>query len=281
MDATVNPLPAIALGLRQGRAIPFLGAGLLEGGGSAVPTRPEALAAALGKRVPVPSRIRRNLTAAAQYIENFRHRKVLRKLMLEIFEQTPAPVPLQRLLAGMGEIPLIIDGWYDASLLEALAARADWGQVQGVSRAEHRDQWTVWFGADGLPALESAAAQWNTLVYKPVGCIRPSGNFLVSDSDFVEVLTEIDIQTPLPRRVQELRSGRGFLFVGYRFSDQISRTWARQVMKRSGGEHWAIIEEPLTPNEERFVAEQGIRVLPMSIAAFTEALSAQLELQPA
>jgi hypothetical protein len=29
--------------------------------------------------------------------------------------------------------------------------------------------------------------------------VRPAANFLVSDSDYVEVLTEIDIQTPIPR----------------------------------------------------------------------------------
>jgi hypothetical protein len=46
-------------------------------------------------------------------------------------------------------------------------------------------------------------------------------NFLVSDSDYVEVLTEIDIQTPIPAVVQQRRTGRNFLFLGCRFSNQL------------------------------------------------------------
>ncbi|OYV72242.1 MAG: SIR2 family protein, partial [Acidithiobacillus ferrivorans] len=84
-----------------------------------------------------------------------------------------------------------------------------------------------------------------------------------SDTDFVEVLTEIDIQTPIPEIVQQIRTGRHFLFVGCRFNDQLQRNFARQIMKRSSDRHWALIKAPLTRNEARFVREQGIQVLQM------------------
>ena len=107
-------------------------------------------------------------------------------------------------------------------------------------------------------------------LYKPLGSIVPAKNFIVSDSDFVEVLTEIDIQTPIPPRVQELRTGANFLFMGCRFDHQLTRTYARQVMKRSSGKHWAIIEGPLTRMEQKFIAEQNITRIDMTLAQFVE-----------
>ena len=83
----------VASALQAGTVVPYLGpeALLLAAANLQIPSNPAALAERLTRRVAVPSRIRRNLTAAAQYIENFRHRKTLRKLMLEAFALPAQP----------------------------------------------------------------------------------------------------------------------------------------------------------------------------------------------
>ena len=61
-------------------------------------------------------------------------------------------------------------------------------------------------------------------------------------------------------------------FFGCRFRDQLTRTYARQVMKRSAGPHFAVLPAAeLTRNELRFIAEQGIAVIdrPLADAAAT------------
>ena len=103
----------------------------------------------------------------------------------------------------------------------AFAGNSDWAQIQGVSRAEVREGWYLCYDAAGAPLPEAGAAACRTLVYKPLGGVQPAGNFIISDSDFVEVLTEIDIQTPIPTEVQTLRTGKSFLFLGCRFNDQL------------------------------------------------------------
>jgi hypothetical protein len=95
---------------------------------------------------------------------------------------------------------------------------------------------------------------------------------LVSDSDFVEVLTEIDIQTPIPEAVQKLRTGRHFLFLGCRFATQLDRIFARQIMKRSSAKHWAVLPEQPTKNEARFLAEQNIERIALPLRDFAAAL---------
>ncbi|HUW49424.1 MAG TPA: SIR2 family protein [Sulfuricella sp.] len=271
MDAIMHE---IAAALGAGNVVPYLGPELLDRSGeSLVPSTFEGLASRLSARVTVPFKIRANMTATAQYIENFKHRKTLVAVMKEVFQPPVVPSALHRYFASLPNLPLLVDTWYDAAAQAALAGRPSWGQIQGVSRAEHRDIWVKYYCADGSEGDESQAKEWETVLYKPFGSIAPSANFIVSDSDFVEVLTEIDIQTPIPPRVQALRTGRSFLFVGCHFRNQLERAYARQIMKRSGdGPHWAVLPGELTKNEVKFLEEQNIQRLDMTPADLFVAL---------
>jgi len=269
---TVHELPPeVAEGLIAGRLAPYLGPGMLslcEGGGP--PSDPLALAAVLTAKVSVPGKIRNRLTAAAQFIENFKHRKTLVKAMGEAFTTQASPSALHRWIAALRS-PLIVDAWYDDTLHALLAAtRSDWAEVQGLSQSEHFGTWVGWYDAQGASRPDPVAAP--TLFYKPWGGHAPAGNYLVSDSDHVEVLTEIDIQTPIPVLVQERRASLGFVFLGCRFNDQLPRAFARQIMKRSQGPHFAVLAEEPTRMEARFLAEQRITRIALPLASLATTL---------
>ncbi|MBG7618110.1 SIR2 family protein [Herbaspirillum sp. AP02] len=281
MPTTEDTLQDLFDALTKGELIPYLGPGLLrQVPDGPLPDSQEKLAALLAAQVTVPHKIRNRLTATAQFIENFKHRKSLVQLMQGAFSAALPPLPLQQALAGMPEIPMIVALWYDDAMRNAMLAsgRDDWGQVQGLSQSEHFGTWYQYYDGSGQAVQESIVSSWNTLLYQPVGAHAPAANYLVSDSDFVEVLTEIDIQTPIPAHVQALRQGRHFLFIGCRFNDQLQRSFAHQITKRSSARHWAVLAEPPSRNEQRFLEEHGIEVLPMETADFSALLCAQLGL---
>lgn len=262
-------LRALAAEIAAGRIIPYLGPGVLDvGQRTSAPTTPEALAMELHKRVPVGAKLRGNMWGTAQFIEQRRHRKSLIGFMSDIFKTPVEPGPLHTWLAGL-KIPLVVDTWYDGALAAAFkaAGRHDFAELQGVTRAmEHRDIWTKAYGPDGREIDLEAASEVPTILYKPHGSVSPAQNYLVADSDYVEVLTEIDIQTPIPDIVKRRRKARGFLFVGCRFDDQMLRTYARQIMKRSGLPSYIVLDFEPTRMEERFLAEQGIEPLRCDLA---------------
>jgi SIR2-like domain len=272
----------IARQLETGGVIPYMGAGMLSlCEGVQVPATPAALAAVMTAKVSVPHKVRAKLTQAAQFIENFKHRKSVVMLMDEAFATAPVPSPLHLALAGSGAT-LFVDTWYDDAMLAAMKAahpQGGWHQLQGLSQSEHFGQWTADYDAEGHIA-DTPATDATTLLYRPIGGRSPVGNYLVSDSDYVEVLTEIDIQTPIPAVVQERRKGRHFLFIGCRFDDQLTRSFARQIMKRSSDTHWAVLPGEPTRMEARFLEEQGITRIPLTLPAFgqslTDALQAEL-----
>lgn len=158
--------------LTEGRIVPYLGPGLLDlMPACPVPVSPEALVEKLVAKASVPHKIRKNLTAAAQFIENFKHRKTVTQLMSEAFQADVAPTLLHRYLADLPELPLVVDVWYDNAMQTALAARDSWGQVQGVSQAEHFGNWVQYFQADGALVTEADAQHWSTVLYRPLGSV--------------------------------------------------------------------------------------------------------------
>jgi hypothetical protein len=278
---SVSHLPAaVAQGLATGTLAPYCGPGLLAlCSGTTPPADPPALAAVLTAKVSVPGKIRNRLTAAAQFIENFKHRKTLVGAMDAAFSLPATPSPLHAWLAAQPS-PLLVDTWYDDTFRGALAGRSDWAEVQGLSQSEHFGTWVGWYGADGSASPDPLAP--TTVLYKPWGSHGPAGNFLVSDTDFVEVLTEIDIQTPIPALVQQRRASLGFVFLGCRFNDQLPRAFARQIMKRSAGPHYAVLAETPTRMEERFLDEQGITRIALPLDQVAAALIASSpQAQPA
>ncbi|CCD84334.1 conserved protein of unknown function [Bradyrhizobium sp. ORS 285] len=257
--------------LKAGKVVPFLGPAVSEQSGAAVPMNPEALAAFFGTKVALPRRAKGNAWASAQHIESTRHRSTVTVLMAEAFAAPVAPTPLQQYLASL-PLPMIVDSWYDGAMRTALAGRSDWGEVQGITRAHiGEDRWYRFYDAAGGESDREKASGWTTLLYKPHGGITPAKNFLITDADYVEVLTDIDIQTPIPDTVKDRRTDRGFLFIGCRFNDQLLRTYGRQVIKRSGSEHYVLVEpDTLSKNELKFFIAERLIPIAIPLARATE-----------
>lgn len=270
-------LAQIGADLADGKLIPFLGPDVLAlDGEPVVPAGARELSLRLTSKVGVPGRIKHNLWHSAQYIESHKHRVTLDKMMAEVFKTVPAPNALHLWLAGLGRLPMVVDTWYDGAMKAAFEARSrkDWGIVQGTSKARRLDG-GCWFRAvspDGAILADDDAAGWTTVLYKPHGAAQPTGDVLVSDADYVEVLTDIDLQTPIPQVVKDRRAASGFVFLGCRFYDQILRTFARQIIKRSTGPRYAVVPDDLTRNEVKFLEIEGIQPLTMPLAEAVAAM---------
>ena len=107
-------------GLKKGRIVPYLGPHVLEMVPDVpVPATPEALVALLVAKATVPHKIRNRLTQAAQFIENFKHRKSVVALMNEAFATVPTPSPFHNWIAQIAP-PMVVESWYDDTMIQAL-----------------------------------------------------------------------------------------------------------------------------------------------------------------
>lgn len=255
-----------------GTRIAYLGpeVSALSGGGA--PTTPAELCARIEAEIRAPRRAAGNLWSVAQYVESRKFRATLDDIVRRAFDVAPAQSnPVHDWLAGCRP-PMVVDTWYDDGILGAFG-KGDWGLVQGVSRnGEWIDIFTRAYDSIGQEVPDADPA-WGSLIYKPHGLARAGSSYLMSDSDYVEVLTEIDIQRPIPQEVQNRRTGRPFLFLGCRLDDQMLRIFARQIAKRSAPGHIAVMPGPLTRMEGKFLAELGIRWLDLPVSTVSDALT--------
>ena len=279
---------AIRSALAEGALVPYIGPGVLAltGANCPIPASHEALAARLTATTSVPHKLRTNLTGAAQFIENFKHRKTVVALM-----ETPSPqkwhrpsctgswpssrrcrcwcTPGTTTCRSAGWRNELTGAWCRGSVRRSISAN---GRGTTAPTAPSPTTCTAWQTTRRCitrrrwrPGGRCSTSRWARS--------RPAANFLVSDSDFVEVLTEIDIQTPIPEAVKNIRVGRHFLFLGCRFATQLERSFAHQITKRSSDLHWAVLPETPTRNEARFLAQHGIERIPLPLATFVAELA--------
>jgi SIR2-like domain len=253
---------AVRAGFTEQNLAPYIGPGLYASSAE-VPNSEAALAAFIGKKLALPKRARSNFWAAAQYVESQKHRATIVAYMAEAFATATRATPFHEYLAGL-PLPLIVDTWYDGGLRTALQKRSDWIEVQGISRAGiGESRWLRAYDPAGAEVALERASQAKTVLYKPHGSVTPAKNFLASDADYVEVLTEIDIQSPIPEVVKDRRAKLGFVYLGCRFHDQTLRIYARQITKRSKGPHYVVIDPAIgaSPNERRILKEMEANVI--------------------
>ena len=112
---TTEAVETIRQDLASGLVIPYLGAGVLAlaGENCPLPASPEVLVDRLTAKASVPHKIRKNLKAAAQFIENFKHRKTVVKAMTEAFAADVQPTALHQHLASIPALKLLVHAWYD------------------------------------------------------------------------------------------------------------------------------------------------------------------------
>jgi hypothetical protein len=98
--------------------------------GNPLPDSQDALVVHLTAKASVPHKIRNNLGAAAQFIENFKHRSTVTNSMTEAFSSEAQPTSLHTLLMSVAALPLVVHAWYDDLPQKALRPRSGWGSSQ-------------------------------------------------------------------------------------------------------------------------------------------------------
>ena len=112
--------------------------------------------------------------------------------------------------------------------------------------------------------------------FKPMGSPLPEPNFIASDADYVDFITELMGGFAVPAFLKRRREGLRYLFLGLRMLRDTERMVLSDLIYANAGEPagWALIPEP-TAKEERFCARQGIEVIEADVEDFLAAVDEQ------
>jgi hypothetical protein len=112
------------------------------------------------------------------------------------------------------------------------------------------------------------------ILFKPLGTPLPESNYIASDADFVDYITELMGGFAIPSFVKRMRQNKRYLLLGLRLNRDTDRMVFSDVIFGAGKPAgWALIPHP-TDKEKRYLGKMGIEIVNADVADFLTAAQA-------
>lgn len=260
-------LDQIRAGLAAGEIVPFIGADALSDvtnnkTGSKIPATSDELILALNNGQPMSPRLMYEFPRAAMNIELKRGRVAVNRALEGIYaDRGWSEAALHQWLTGL-KLPYIIDLNRDTGLQQAWADRPH-TLIVGIARIAGGLRYKLFrHDGSGYTAAEDGGIDPAApILFKPCGTPWPEPNWIASDADFVDYITELMGGFAIPPYLKERRKGLRYVVLGARLNrDTIRMLLADFIYGAASPAGWALIPGA-NDKEKRFCARIGLEVL--------------------
>jgi hypothetical protein len=258
----------ILSGLADGSVVPYLGAGALAGvvntgSGQPIPADSDSLILAMNGGKPMAPKLMYEFARAAMNVELKRGRAVLTRFLDATYRDTAwSESSLYNRLAGLS-LPYVVDTNRDTLLQKAYADRPH-TLIVGVARIAGNDYRFKIFHHDGSGYRSIGQEAVDTtlpILFKPLGTPLPESNYIASDADFVDYITELMGGFAIPAFVKRMRAGKRYLLLGMRLNRDTERMVLSDIVYGAGRPAgWALIHNA-TDKEKRFLDKLGMELI--------------------
>jgi hypothetical protein len=265
-------------GLSEGCVVPYLGPGGLDGvidpaSGRAIPADSDSLILAMNNGQPMAPKLMFEFPRAAMNVELKRGRSTLNRFLDTTYRDTPWSNSALHSWLAQQKLPYVVDANRDTQLQMQYAATPH-TLVVGVARIASKEYRFRLFHYDGTSysAVEQEAVDTRLpILFKPLGTPLPESNYIASDADFVDYITELMGGFAIPSFVKRMRQNKRYLLLGLRLNRDTDRMVFSDIIfgadKPAG---WALIPHP-TDKEKRFLGRLNIEIVNADVADFLTA----------
>ena len=267
MDAVLKQ--KIIQGISSGSIIPYLGAGALAGsvsvpGGDPIPADSDSLIYAMNNGSAMAPKLMYEFPRAAMNLELKKGRNFITRTLNKIYAETEwTRSPVHQWLSTIHP-HYIIDINRDTQLQESYSNMPH-TLIVGLARIGGTNyRFKLFSYADGSYSETTPEAVDTSLpiLFKPMGTPVPEANYIASDADYVDYITELMGGFGIPSFLKEYRIGKQYLFIGLRMTRDTERMVLSDIIyaadKPTTG--WALIAEP-NDKERRFCKKMGIEII--------------------
>ena len=253
-------------GLMSGEIVPYLGPGVLVdvrnvATGAPIPADSHSLILAMNDGKPMSPKLMYEFPRAAMNVELKRGRSAVSKFLTRTYADTAwtrgAVHDWLRDLAPH----YVIDVNRDTQLQDSYSGVAH-NLIVGVARiggTDFRYKLYLWDGSNYVKA--SVVLPELPILFKPMGTPLPEANYIASDADYVDFITELMGGFSIPPEVKTLRTGKQYLLMGLRLNRDTERmVMADMIHAAAEPAGWALIPEP-TDKERRFCKRLGLELI--------------------
>ncbi|MCX7192330.1 MAG: SIR2 family protein [Proteobacteria bacterium] len=270
-----TPFENILAGLSDGSVVPYLGPGALDGvtdklSGKAIPADSDSLILAMNNGQPMAPKLMFEFPRAAMNIELKRGRSTINKFLDSTYRDTQWNTSALHEWLAQSQLPYIVDTNRDIQLQQQYAATPH-TLIVGTARIASKEYRYRLFHYDGVSysLIEQEAVDTSLpILFKPLGTPLPETNYIASDADFVDYITELMGGFAIPSFVKRMRQNKRYLILGLRFNRDTERMVFSEIIfgadKPAG---WALIPHP-TDKEKRFLARFNIEIINADVSDF-------------
>ncbi len=282
-----SALENIFSGLADGSVVPYLGPGALNGvinpaTGKAIPADSDSLILAMNDGKPMAPKLMYEFPRAAMNVELKRGRSAVNRFLDTTYRDTKwSDSALHSWLASQ-KLPYIIDANRDIQL-QTQYSTTPHTLIVGLARISGKDfRFRIYhYDGTGYAAIEQEAVDSSLpILFKPLGTPMPESNYIASDADFVDYITELMGGFAIPSFVKRSRQNKRYVLLGLRLNRDTDRMVFSDIIfgadKPAG---WALIPHP-TDKEKRYLDRLNIEIVKADVADFLSAAK-QISLETA
>ncbi len=268
----------ILSGLTDGSVVPYLGPGALNGvidpaTGHAIPADSESLILAMNNGQPMAPKLMYEFPRAAMNVELKRGRKAVNNFLDVTYRDTRWSTSALHTWLAQQTLPYLIDCNRDTQLQKQYATTPH-TLITGIARVSgtgFRFKLFQYDGSSYAPIEQEAVDTSLPALFKPLGTPLPESNYIASDADFVDYITELMGGFAIPAFVKRMRQNKRYLLLGQRLNRDTDRMVFSDVIfgadKPAG---WALIPHP-TDKEKRYLDRLNIEIVHANVADFLTA----------
>ncbi len=276
----------ILSGLFDGTVVPYLGPGVLFDSrnkltGEPIPADSDSLILAMNGGKPMAPKLMYEFPRAAMNQELKRGRHFLSQFLhITYAENTWTRASLHDWLTEW-KPHYIIDINRDTQL-QATYANEEHTLIVGVARITEKEFRFRIYYYDGSEYFEINQDKVNPslpIIFKPMGTPLPEANFIASDADYVDYITELMGGFAIPDFLKEYRQEKQYLLIGMplnRDSERMVMSDITYAAKEKRG--WVLNKTPTT-KEVRYCKRIGLEIIDMDVEDFLKAVNYQPNLR--
>ena len=266
--------------LISGELVPFIGMGVFENtkakDGTVLPYDSDSMVLALNNGRAMSPRLMYEYTRAAMSLEQRKGREFIVQMTNHIYSSKEYDIPYAYEFFKDIKPKYMIDTNLDDSGCKVYED-VEHFMITGISRiTADYDRFIIYkFNPETKEYNEIPKDELNDslpILFKPMGCTIPSMNFIISDADFVDWLTEAMGGYALPPFLKEYRKGKGYLFLGVDFSRDTYRMVANEITIGLNEGLLVSDKEELTKKENKFIDKNKLELVKQSTDQFLKDL---------
>ncbi len=264
----LNPVNQLIEGIKQGAVVPYLGPGALRDvvevtTKAPIPADSDSLILAMNDGKPMAPRLMYEFARAAMNVEQKKGRKFVERFLTKTYaERQWTQSRLHQWLSTL-QSPYIIDINRDTQLQQLYADRPH-TLIVGTARlggTHYRFKLFHYENQQYTSVKPEDVDQSLPILFKPMGTPLPEANYIASDADYVDYITELMGGFAIPDFLKRYRLKKQYLFLGMRMLRDTERMVLSDIIQGAGEPAgWVLIPNP-TDKERRFCDKKNLQII--------------------